>query len=494
VAGRRVPFTQTTVASDADHTGQLHEAAIRLPQALASQGTITLEVDYGGTIPRSAQRLTAIGAPDAAAEGSDWDRISDDFTGLRGFGDVVWYPVSSLPVSMARGAQLFDEIGRQKLLDQDATMSLRVTDEFFGEAPNAAVLDGQYVALGAPASMPQGTFPGVVTCSAPARRLGFEVPSLFVAQRTASEGNGIRVLATNTDDAQNYLAAARDAASLVKTWLGAARNAFTVLSLPEAGDAPAEVGDVLLTPLSSDPAARLAGIVAHGMAHAAFHSERGWLDEGVANFLGTLWVESTDGRTAAMERLNADRPALALAEPASPGQGQGQDLLHATNAVYYRTKATYVLWMLRVIAGEKPLQAALQQYRAAEDTRPEYFESLVEKTSGKDLRWFFDNWVYQDRGLPDLSIGGVYPQSEAHQQVLVAVDIANAGYAEAEVPVTLRGASGASLTELVRVPAHGQVTHRFTFSEMPTEVDVNDGSVPEVQDSEHQKIIHNVNP
>jgi hypothetical protein len=498
-AGRRLQFSATTVASDVDHTGQLHEAAIQLPQALPPAQSTTLDVDYGGPIPLTAQRLTAIGAPAAEAEASDWDRIGEDFTGLRGFGNVVWYPVSSVPVSMAKGAELFTEIGRQKLLDQDATISLRVTEEFFSQPPTAAVLDGHYVALDKPVAMPTAAFPGVVTCSLAARRLGFEVPSLFIARRTITEGNGVRVLATQADaaNAQGYITAGSMAEPLVKAWLGrpattgasaVASHDFTVLDLPEPDDAPAETGAMLATPLRADAPSELAGIVAHGLAHAAFYSPRGWLNEGVANFLGVLWIESTQGRTAALERLNADRPALALAEPGTPGQGGGEDLLHAVSAVYYRTKATYVLWMLRQIAGEKPLQTALHSCDPAQDTAPDYFEHLLEQASGKDLRWFFDNWVYQDRGLPDLSIAGVYPSPELHQQILVAVDIVNAGYAEAEVPVTVKGV-GASLTSMVRVPAHGRVTHRMTFQEQPTEVDVNDGSVPEVQDSIHRMTI-----
>jgi hypothetical protein len=47
----------------------------------------------------------------------------------------------------------------------------------------------------------------------------------------------------------------------------------------------------------------------------------------------------------------------------------------------------------------------------------------------------------------------------------------------------------ASLTEHVRVPAHGRITHRITFQEDPTEVDLNDGTVPEVQDSIHRKLL-----
>ena len=46
---------------------------------------------------------------------TDWDAIGVDFTGLRGFGNVVWYPVSSVPVILGDGARVFDEMGEHKL-------------------------------------------------------------------------------------------------------------------------------------------------------------------------------------------------------------------------------------------------------------------------------------------------------------------------------------------------------------------------------------------
>jgi hypothetical protein len=501
LGGQRLAFSQTTVASDADHTGALHEAVIVLPTPLAPAGELTLDVDYGGAIPLSAARLTAIDAPASSAEASDWDRISADFTGLRGFGNVVWYPVSSIPVSMGNGDTLFMEIGRQKLLDQGATITLRVTDEFFSEPPNAVMLNGHFVTCDKPAAMPTAAFPGVVTCLQPAMRLGFAAPSLFLARRKETDSNGLRVLslpgnaagadadADTEANIQDYVDAAGKAQPLLRSWFGTKPHAlFTILALPEPDDAPAETGEVLATPLNGGDAARLAPIVVDGLARAAFSSPRAWLNEGVANFLDSLWIDSTDGRTAAMENLNADRPALAIAEPGTPGQGNGQDLLHAVSAVYYRTKATYVLWMLRNIAGDRALAAALQAYNPAQDTTPDDFERLVERSSGKDLHWFFDNWVYHDRGLPDLSIGSVFSSPEVHQQNLVAIEMANDGYADVEVPVTVRGAN-TEITQEVLVPARGRVTHRLTFQENPTEVDVNDGSVPEVQDSIHKKFL-----
>ena len=488
--GRRLPFTHFTLLSDTDHTGALHEILITLPTPLAPQAELTLTVDYGGTVPLTAARLTAIGAPGATAEASDWDRISPAFTGLRGFGNVVWYPVCSLPVFLANGDSVSAEIGRQKLLDQEATVALRVTDEFFSSPPNAAILDGHFVPLNPPAAMPTAAFPGVITFALPATRLGFEVPSLFLARRTAVSGNGLRILALDTDttDTQPYLSAAGLMQPLLRTWFGArAHPPATVLDLPDPDDAAAETGDLLAMPLATD-AAHPGSLVAQALAHAAFSSPRAWLNEGVAAFFNTLWIESTIGRTAALESLNAGRTALALAEPASPGDSSGKDLLHAASVVRYRTKSAYVFWMLRNLIGDRPLQIALQAYNPAQDATPAYFENLLAQASGQDLGWFFQDWVDRDPGLPDLSIAGVYSSPEAHQQVLVAIDIVNTGYAAATVPVTVKGAD-TSLTTEVRVPAHTRITHRVIFQEMPTEVDVNDGSVPEVQDSIHRKIL-----
>lgn len=496
LAGKALPFTQAMLPSDADHTGNLREAAIALPQPLAPGALIVLTIDYGGAIPLSAERITALGAPAGQALASDWDRISATFTGLRGFGDVVWYPVSSLPAALGDGDKLFAEIGRQKLMDQDATIALRVTDQFTGDPPSAALLNGRWVPLDKPSVMPTAEYPGVITCQFPATRLGFEVPSLFLARRTVTEADGIRILATGSgqDHVQDYLTAATRVAPLVQRWLGSKPHAqFTVLDLPEAADAPAETGNVLAIPLASNDATKLAPILAHGLAHAAFWSPRAWLNEGVANFLGTLWIDSADGRTAALENLNAGRTALALAEPATPGTGSGQNLLHAETSVYYRTKATYVFWMLRSLVGDDALQSALQAYNPAQDTTPDYFEHLLDAAAQSDLRWFFRNWVYQDMGLPDLSIAGVYFSPEAHNTDLVAVDIVNNGSAEAEVPVTIKGAD-TSDTVQVRVPPHGRITHRVIFQEAPTQVIVNDGSVPEVQDSMHVKTVKEVPP
>ena len=105
--GKDTVFPVATLNSDADHTGQLHEAAVPLAQPLGPGQSLKLDVTYSGKVALSARRLEAVGAPAEAARHSEWDQISLPFTGLRGFGNVVWYPVSSVPVMLGDGARRF---------------------------------------------------------------------------------------------------------------------------------------------------------------------------------------------------------------------------------------------------------------------------------------------------------------------------------------------------------------------------------------------------
>jgi aminopeptidase N len=271
-----------------------------------------------------------------------------------------------------------------------------------------------------------------------------------------------------------------------------------VVDLPETDDGAYESGGVLFIGIAADSPEKLAEPMAHALAHTYFESPQEWLNEGVPSFIGTLWIEHIHDRTMALEKLEASRGALAFAEPGTPGAGPGENLPQASDAIYYRTKATYVLWMLRDMVGDKPLAAALQTYSAAAysteaDTSPDYFQRVVERASGKDLKWFFGDWVYRDRGLPDLSIAGVNSSPAAHQgEFLVAVDIANDGFTETEVPVTVRS-HDSTLTERVRLPGKTKTAHRMLVDGDPVEVIVNDGTVPEVQAGIHRRTMADAN-
>jgi hypothetical protein len=149
--------------------------------------------------------------------------------------------------------------------------------------------------------------------------------------------------------------------------------------------------------------------------------------------------------------------------------------------------------MLRGIVGDEALKQALQAYRSDPrlDADPEGLERTLEKSSHKDLRWFFSDWVDRDRGLPDLTIVNVTPsQLEARNGVatgwLVAIEVRNDGYAQAEVPVTVRSGT-ATQTQKLRIPGRSTGSTRIVFPGKPDLVQVNDGEVPETRTSIHTR-------
>lgn len=490
--GKDIPYSVADVKSDVDHTGVLHEAAIPLAEPLAPGKELQLDVIYSGKIEASHQRFDSVRMPEDVASHSDWDRISSDFVGLRGFGNVIWYPVTSVPVYLGEGSKLFDMIGTEKLRQSSARFQAKVSLEYLGAAPNIAVINGKVVPITVPSGQATPDIPQIATFQFDEASLGFVAPSIFAAVREEHDSNLLHVY-SRTEDSANapaFATAGTMVAPLLKQWLGPSpRVPVTVIDLPEADDVAAEIGPVLFIPIEEVAPDKLTRGVAHLLAHAWFQSSRQWLDEGVAHFIDLLWTEQQQGRDKALAALQSSRAALALEEPGSPQDGPGQPLLTASSPVYFRDKAADVLWMLRDIAGDDPVAAALHAYRASEDTTPDYFEKLIEQhAKGKDLHWFFDDWVYRDRGLPDLSISAVYTDTAAAGSFIAAIDIANDGWAAAEVPVTVRSQK-TSITERVHIPAHEKLLHRIVIQGKPVEVQVNDGTVPEVQASIH---VHDV--
>jgi hypothetical protein len=157
--------------------------------------------------------------------------------------------------------------------------------------------------------------------------------------------------------------------------------------------------------------------------------------------------------------------------------------------------------MLRDLAGDPALSAALRAYYDSADhpnsanlatgtsaVRSTFEKRLEASEAHPDLAWFFADWVDADKGLPDLAIDGIFPTSGSAGNWLVAVHVANAGYAAADVPVTVRSGSGSdarSVTQRLRVPARGKAIVRILIQGKPLEVQVNDGTVPETQASVH---------
>jgi hypothetical protein len=518
---RPARFARTMIPSDSDHTGQLNEAEVELLQPLAPGASLDLDVLYSGSMAQDATRLQQIGTPGDAALQSDWDQVSSSFVGIRGFGNVAWYPVSSVPVRLGDGDKLFAQVGQTKLRQSNALVSLTVSSETPGDAPNVAILDGIVVPVAFTPGDPNAHVPGLAKASLPEAPLGFQTLSIFLANRQKRSGNALDLYARAADegDTQAYLAAGSMVTPLLRTWLESAlpdrpKPSLAILDLANSQDAPFEERQTLYTGMQPLTAEQLTAPMSHSLSHAYFQSLRPWLNEGVAHFMASLWTEQTRDRDAALAQLDEQRSALSLAEPGDGATdlgasvGDRPNLLNASDAIFYRSKATYVFWMLRSLVGDAALQAALKAYDAKLDTHDDYFEQLVVTqlasaplpasstgtVTAKDVHQFFEDWVYTDHGLPDLTITGAFPSGASGEgSYLIAVEVTNSGGSGANVPVTVTSVTN-SVTERMYVPAHGRATHRILLQGEPTEVQVNDGIVPETTASVHVQQIHYTQP
>ena len=473
-----------------------------LPAPLQPGESIHLSALYSGRIVQSANRLERIGAPLEQAANADWDSISSELTALRGYGNVLWYPTASPPAFLGDEAKLFQAVGRTKLKQADAMIGLRLTVEYLGDPPDAAFFNGQrqpLTAISENINTPTAQAPGVATATFPAQPLGFRTPNLFVTDRSpsATDNGLIQAVTDHYDALPAYSAAADKVKPLLMEWIGL--DPLTTLNVLDHPGQPFEDQAFLVATMhAADPAA-LAPSLMHSLTHAWFRSSHVWLDEGLAQFMSLLWIEHEQGRDAVVKQLQQGANTLALAAPVvdktSDSDSAGQSLILASDDIYYRTKAAAVLWMLRSVAGEQALKQALQQYRRSSkgDRDPKEFQHMLEQASEKDLGWFFDDWVYRNRGLPDLKIQNVTTHQLPAQGSkaggwLVAVEVQNDGAAVAEVPVTVRSGT-LTATERLRVPGFSRAATRIVFEGTPTQVLVNDGTVPELGESMHTKQI-----
>ena len=505
---KQLTFTQSPIATDADHTGYAQEAVLIPGHPLAAGASLTLSVFYSGQIPASTARLELIGTPAEKAAETDWDAIApasdESSTALRGFGEVLWYPCAAPTALLGEGNQLFELIGRQRLLNTSATMRLRLTLVYAGDPPDAVIFDGRLQPLTRTPDNPDQVIDeahGVATAAFPLAPIGFRTPSLFITAQHATQTASplLSVVSPVPEAADPYTTAVESLKSLFNDWIAPAP--ITPLLLLEHPGAPFEDSSFIAAHLSaSAEPANIAVDLVRALTHAFFSAPAPtsvWLDQGLPEFMSLLWTERSSGREAAVAQLQQNALPLALTEPdlvTNPAL-TGTPLTHASSDVFLRLKSAAVLWQLRDLLGDETFRRALTTFRHSLSLNPALdrdqtaFEKSLEHTSGLDLAWFFDDWVYNDRSLPDLTVTHVVPRPMLPRAgraggYLVVVDVHNDGFAAAEVPVTVRSGT-LTATERLRIPARSTASTRIVFEGTPETLQVNDGTVPELRASIH---------
>jgi len=471
---KMLQFVTQPYTTDIDHTGSLSEAIVTLPQEIAPHATIDLDIAYEGVVLLDATRLIRIGTPEDSAKSSDWDQIDEKFTGLRGVGYVAWYPIATEVANLSEGNSLFKVLARWKTREAGSQMKVSFQD------PN---LTNDEITL---TMLCNGKGIQGVTREGAARfqwaqcsyvDLAHSAPTFVIASYGVVDrpSNAVFNFSGHAVAAEAYADETERVVPLIADWFGNPREKPQTADLLDASAARFESGALLLTPLANS-AAKLTGLTAaHQLTHASVVSFRPWIEEGLAHFAQALYLENQKGRQAALDYMGAHRSALAA--PDSEDEAK-QSLVDTTNEQLYRSKGMCVWWMLRDMIGDAALKKAIASYKPEQDNDPTYMPRLIATQTQRDLQWFFDDWVYHDRGLPDFKVESAFAASTPTKSFLLTITLDNLGTAGAEVPVTIKFAGG-EVTKRIEVRAKSKATFRVETPVAPQEIRVNDGSVPE---------------
>ena len=143
-------------------------------------------------------------------------------------------------------------------------------------------------------------------------------------------------------------------------------------------------------------------VVAHELSHQWFGDLvtcRTWMDiwlnEGFASYSEALWFGERNGVSAYHEYMEGMMNYYINNEPYPPFPIYNPPYLFHF-AVVYR-KGASVLHMLRHIIGDSTFFEAIRNYLqnfAYSSATTEDLRSVIESTSGQNLWWFFNEWVY----------------------------------------------------------------------------------------------------
>jgi hypothetical protein len=478
VDGKAVQFVSQPFTSDVDHTGALSEAIVTLPAEVRPKESVELEIAYEGTIVLDTTRLTRVGVLEAVAKRASWDQIGPSFTAVRGAGHVAWYPIATESADFSEGNSMFQVVERWK--KREATSEFKVNlnlSEVNSETAPTLLCGGQ-----GGTSVEFSRIKSLNTqCSW--AQLGAVSPTIAAGRYAEKSNQQLNLFSLNGHEngLETYSSSFEPTAKFIAEWFGNPTIPVAIADLNDSSIAPFESGNMLLASMAGEDA-KVAGInVVHMLTHSAIQSPRPWVHEGLAHFAEAAYREKQGGRESALMLLGIHRSAFLEneKEAASHLPGSAEEALAATfDESYYRSKAAYVWWMLRDMIGESALKQSIRSYKSEDDKDPRYVQRLVETAAKKDLGWFFDDWVYHDRGLPDFRVQSVHPWKNEKGAQMLTVTIENVGGAGAEVPLTVRFSDG-EVKRRLEVRAKSAATTRVEVPGVPTEVVINDGSVPE---------------
>lgn len=162
-------------------------------------------------------------------------------------------------------------------------------------------------------------------------------------------------------------------------------------------------------------------LVSHELAHSWFGNlvtcrnwAELWLNEGFATFMEAAYREKTYGRADYLRKIRADALEFMVADAVSDNKHGLYNLLaRADDSIFDTTtyqKGGAVVHTLRETVGTENFWKAINIYlnrHKFQNVETVDLQKAMEEASGKNLEWFFKQWVYGG-GYPNLTIKPVY--------------------------------------------------------------------------------------
>ncbi|HEX6536024.1 MAG TPA: M1 family aminopeptidase [Gemmatimonadaceae bacterium] len=233
--------------------------------------------------------------------------------------------------------------------------------------------------------------------------------------------------------------------------------------------------DGILHPAWAEPQANAEGLVAHELGHQWYGDllttadwANAWLNEGFATFMEQTYQEAAHGADeGAFDRLAAQEATIAADARARRPLVWGRwkvDPLELFLSGHIYPRGASVLQMLRHQLGDSLFWAAMHHYTVSHaygNVVSDDLREAFERTTGRDLRPFFAQWVY-GAGVPQFRVSYAY-DTTARTLTITARQVqprdSLTGLFDADVDVRVLTDSGAVNGV---VPVHGE-TASATF-------------------------------
>jgi aminopeptidase N len=156
------------------------------------------------------------------------------------------------------------------------------------------------------------------------------------------------------------------------------------------------------------------GLIAHEVAHQWFGNHATektfahlWLSEGFATYMTIVYMENKYGKDTALKMLLEDRKQVSDFAKTSNATvvDNNPDFMQLLNANSYQ-KGSWVLHMLRRNLGDSVFFRSLRRYYylyGGKTAATEDLQAVFEEISGKDLKQFFSQWLYEP-GIPRIAL------------------------------------------------------------------------------------------